>query len=508
MVQSQQTVQLTSTAFQLTQQTVQLTQQTVQLTRLLAKQSKAGASTNAEFYQGVTVVTQKNIFSSGSKKSWLLADFASLLEYEKANTSEKVRNDEKFVATESNMVQPIWSAYLGSGLDLGDGKTLTFDRNKRLGSKTQALNWVDTHSAPSIGSRKPDEVQYCAGSPVTVLHAVMFGDIKGPGEKFSDEDKGQILTMAIRLLELQPGREFVYTYLRNSNVVQFFRVNLNDEEYVYKASPELMWAGDGGAMFASMLISDLDALGWVTPNVEFDGVSATAYLGSGLSCTAYATDRDNTVVKIFKNKGEMKREVANLKLVNQCVALLQDHVTQLQEEKGLQILVSPLGRHYTDDLVEGDKPSSIMPGVATFGRKHIGQLIDVVEHSPLVHRDLHPANIYIDQRGNLVVNDWALAMKENTDVCRAGVDAYLSTDILSKKKEEKYTACHTDDLHAVICIVYRMLHPHDFKRMENGKELEFWQTRLNHGHWKVASEHAANSEYAELKSVLNDLIPW
>jgi serine/threonine protein kinase len=170
--------------------------------------------------------------------------------------------------------------------------------------------------------------------------------------------------------------------------------------------------------------------------------------------------------------------------------------------------------HYTDDLVRADAETdeaknADLPQHAVFGRKHIGQLVDIVAASPLVHRDLHPDNMYITQDGSLLLNDWGLAVEPGTQVTFVGVEQYVSFEIFAAQEAKSlYTALRKDDLLAVVRVAYRMLHPHDFKRIAQETPAVFWKARLAYGHWAEAEAAAAADNPDNLKALLENLMPW
>jgi hypothetical protein len=259
----------------------------------------------------------------------------------------------------------------------------------------------------------------------------------------------------------------------------------------------------------SLLTANPATLGWSVPTLPFTGgLHATAYLGSGASCTVYATNKDS-VVKIFKEQNEMDSELENLRIVGECPGLT-GFVPTVKRFEGLVVEVVPIGRHYTDDLVvraSAEVGGSELPRRAIFGRKHILQLVEIVAVAPLVHRDLHPDNMYIKDDGSLLLNDWALAVKPGTRVSFAGVIEYVSFDVLAAQ-ENKYEAKRIDDLHAVVRVAYRVLHAHDFKLIDPKSPYAFWKARLAGGQWAVAELAAASDDPIALKKAMVELMPW
>jgi hypothetical protein len=197
---------------------------------LRAKNSGAGATTHAEFYGYVDPVV-KSFLPSGNKEAPNLRQaFKEIQMHEAEWTKDRksaasTSSESKiFRANESNTVQIVWSAYLSEeGLTTKDKTVLKYSDIKTLKGTSRTLRWQDTHRAPSIGTRKPDECLYVAGKPSTAFYVAVVGDLKDPGDTFTDDAKGQILTFMKRLMDIQPFCQFVFGYLRNSDVVQFFR---------------------------------------------------------------------------------------------------------------------------------------------------------------------------------------------------------------------------------------------------------------------------------------------
>jgi hypothetical protein len=495
-----------------------LSLQEQQMKEMKVKKTGGGAMSNAEFYDGAHVKCTNEFLPVDVDVPKLKTDFTAMLEHEKADIAERTKSDPKFRANESNTVQLSWSAYLSdAGLTIGS-KTLKFDKPKQMNKKKITLQWIDRHTVQSIGSRKPDECLYVVAEPAVAFNIVVVGDLKDPGVKFTTDAKGHILSFMVRLFDFQPSRRFVIGYLRNSEVIQFFHAARTGQTFSYSESEEMNWTLKGGGVFASLLTSDLSALGWTVPTLPWEDVKVTGYLGAGLSCTAYATDH-GSVAKIFHEKTEEGKqdddfdtELENLKEVNKCPALKGFvPVIVSSDESRRMMLVAPIGKHYTDDVDRVGVSDEVgrFPQYAIFGRKHMEQLIDIVKNSPLVHRDLHLNNLYVTDDGDLLCNDWALAVKPKTQVYFAGVDAYVSFNVLEKKgRREKYPALRKDDLHAIVRIAYCILHPHDFKLMNATNVKEFWKSRLGNGNWEAAELAAAADDPDNLKAVLIALFPW
>jgi hypothetical protein len=480
--------------------------------RIIAGQSGVGATTNAQFYSSVRPMAKPFLSVTGASSEGLNFDFALISEHEKAWINERTdkKAEKKFHATESNTVQPIWSEYLStSGIKI-NGQVLKYSNHVKVKNETATLRWEDRHTITSIGTGKPDECLFVAEQPSTAYYIAVVGDLKGPGCEFADDAKGHILSFMVRLMEkFQPFRQFVIGYLRNSDVIQFFHATRDGDSFKFLETPEYKWSAEGGDLFACLLVAEPAQLGWCVPTLPFCNLKATAFLGSGASCSVYATDK-NTAIKIFKHEREMVQEVKNLEILNLC-SKLQGFVPKVLQHKGFHVEVSPIGKHYTDNLerAEAESKNADLPQLAVFGRKHIMQLIDVVAASPLIHRDLHPDNMYITPTGNLLLNDWGLAVEPNTQVKFVGVEEYVSFAVLAARDTKaEYAAVRKDDLHAVVRIAYRVLHAHDFKRIAQGTPVQFWMARLSDGRWAAAEAAAASDNLVDLKSALSDLMPW
>jgi hypothetical protein len=473
-----------------------------------------GPSTNAEFYDSVHPKVKQFVQrASQSAQLSLTSDFTLIEAYENAKIATATTANAQFLPNESNIVQPIWSSYLGvGGLNVGTGSILKFSSHKTFFGKPITLDWEDTHKAPSIGTRKPDECLYIKDKPHTAFYVAVVGDLKDPGEKFKADAKGHILAFMLRLMEFQPSRPYVIGYLRNSNVIQFFRVcrdagaSHDAVTFTYLETQEYSWAKEGAQLFASILTSKPGELGWEVPKLPWKGMEVTAFLGAGASCSVYATNEE-TVVKVFKRVPELEAEENNLKSLGACAAF----VPQVLKTKDCFMEVSPIGKHFTDDLVKAASNPIIkaLPEHAVFGLKHMLQLVDVVKASPLVHRDLHPGNIFVKDNDDLLVNDWGLAITPGTVNQFVGVEQYVSPSILAAKQSgAAYAAKFEDDLCAIVRIAYRLLHAHDFKRVTVETPANFWASRLSSGQWSMAEAAATEGEHESLKAALTELMPW
>jgi hypothetical protein len=477
---------------------------------MLNAKSGAGATTNADFYDSMSPEVKSFLPRRQGSAQKMKGEFALIAKHEREliaqQKGEASGNEKKFQATESNMVQPLWSAYLGSGLTV-DGAVLKFTDNKKIKGRSPTMRWEDRHKVPSIGTRRPDECLYIAKQPSTAYYIAVVGDLKNPGDDFTADAKGQILSFMLRLMQLQPFRQFVIGYLRNSAVIQFFCATRNGDDFTFEETPEYAMDGEGAELFADLLVAAPADLGWTVPSLPFEGLNTTDFLGRGASCAAYATNHA-TVVKIFHREPDMKRELENLAILAKCEAL-RGTVPAVIQSEGPFMEVSPIGKHYTEDLVGVDVENAELPQHAVFGRKHLGQLIDIIAASPLVHRDLHPGNAYIMEDGNLLLNDWGLAVEPGQKVAFVGVEKFVSFDVLDAKQAgSTYKALRKDDLLAIVRVAYRILHPHDFKRMDQETPAAFWKARLACGYWAAAETAAAADEPETLKALLKDLMPW
>jgi hypothetical protein len=478
-----------------------------------SKNSGGGATTDAEFFDSVDITMKKFLVTRTDTRAQGLRNLFQLIQtYQAEFIKTATEADKNFLANESNTVQPIWSKFLSEdGLLLNDKRVLKFSDIKTLKSKRLTLRWEDRHLTTSIATRKPDEVMYIAGHPSTVYYIAVVGDLKSPGQDFTTANKGHILSFLVRLMECQPFRHFAFGYLRNSEVVQFFKVTRGNEGFTYLQTPEYNWCLEGADIFADLLTAQPSELGWCVPELPFESMHTTAFLGSGMSCSVYATS-NNTVVKIFRRNQELDVELLNLKIVGSVIAI-KTFVPRVVRHSGDFLEVTPIGRHYTDDLVQASaedeqRDDADLPRRAVFGLKHILQLIFVISQSPLVHRDLHLNNMYITEEGNLLLNDWALAVQPNTTVAFAGVDDYVSSDVLGAKDGGRYEALRKDDLHAIVRIAYRIVHARDFERIVKEKPLAFWKARLGSGQWKVAEAAAAANNTDALGEAMEKVMPW
>lgn len=281
-------------------------------------------------------------------------------------------------------------------------------------------------------TRKPDHVVYKMGFPSEPFYITVFGDNKECAigmQGFSDEDKGHLLDFATDLFKVQKFRSFVYAFLTNGIVVQWFRFTLKEDGIVHSSEfPAINYKTAGLASICNMLASDPSGLGWSLPVVNFQGhsVELQKVLGHGGFSVVY--------------QGKLQDEMVVVKHFHKLVTEpLLPHITQHRDTeivmlqkvaakgisgvtkfKGLSadnraILLSPIGVHFAR-LISVDifvlerltclfrSSNEIMQVMTTSDSsyrfctaKNLCGVVDILENLhkiKIVHRDVRVANFF------------------------------------------------------------------------------------------------------------------
>lgn len=173
-----------------------------------------------------------------------------------------------------------------------------------------------------------------------------------------------------------------------------------------------------------------------------DGIHLRRLLGSGASCTAYECrmpdQPDPLVCKVFHptefGRESHTRELVSLGLLANSRVLhvpiiIRHDVTTTDGESVL--IVSPIGTPVP-------RPGIKMKEIS--GR-HLRQLVAVVKgahDAGLVHRDIKPENIFLDEKGNIILNDWgcSIELAACTTAPWAGTQPYTSPQTMGSREND------------------------------------------------------------------------
>ncbi|CAG8465509.1 5076_t:CDS:2, partial [Funneliformis caledonium] len=97
------------------------------------------------------------------------------------------------------------------------------------------LTVIDTHLAPTLGTRKPDFLFIPNDSHLDMLNAVVVVEVKKRfGENFSNAQIGQAISFGEKTLQLQPQRNYVYVVLTDCLIINIYKVTRVDMNNNYQ----------------------------------------------------------------------------------------------------------------------------------------------------------------------------------------------------------------------------------------------------------------------------------
>jgi serine/threonine protein kinase len=151
-------------------------------------------------------------------------------------------------------------------------------------------------------------------------------------------------------------------------------------------------------------------------------------LGHGAASRVYAVlDNDDKVIKLYF-KDEADREAGVLSRLAQEGVPNVPQLVEADTDTDMGLVLSPRAT----DLRLGQ-----------FALRHALQAIDTLqaahEKAGLVHRDIHPANLLLQDNGDILVNDWGFAVPANEPRPYSGAFIHASDSVLRHIAEGKTT---------------------------------------------------------------------
>ena len=166
--------------------------------------------------------------------------------------------------SEKSIVQPLWRNQILPKLNTKYDADLTICLH-------------DLHATPTIGTRKPgilsivcfshmaDLPGYVKDKPLTIFYLAVVGEIKSVRitlDEFTDEEKGQMDSFLVDLLQYQPQRTEATGFLTDANIIQFFKIEKTGPlSYYLHESKTYNLADEGGPLLLGLLQTNPTKLG-------------------------------------------------------------------------------------------------------------------------------------------------------------------------------------------------------------------------------------------------------
>jgi len=309
----------------------------------------------------------------------------------------------------------------------------------------------DTHDNPYLDERKPDLSFFPKQEDyLSITNVAILGELKpawnkpttsqGLGKKktdFSNDAKGQIITFAERLLDVQPFRGEVTVFLCDCYHIQFFKVARNSvaggytyvwtqRQPLFKKKRVAFRRGrrnvvvleplSGFNNLLSLLATPPQRLGLTNiPRYCGESLPLTTFLGKGATSCVYGSIR-GTVLKVVEEKyaSLVPREVEVLNFLNSEPSI-RPSVPQVLNSSGNMIQMKPQG----EPLSSGFTLSECTSIVLVLKKLHEGW----------VHRDIRPDN-FLRAMTTLFMTDFGFAVPVGVEQAYCGTTHYASSRIL------------------------------------------------------------------------------
>jgi hypothetical protein len=204
--------------------------------------------------------------------------------------------------------------------------------------------------------------------------------------------------------------------------------------------------------------------------------------------------------------GETKSGVAKL-LKDPCASLAQAECDVLNCLTPNDVPYIPSCELIAEQTIFFDK---LLAPVKHVNRNLLGQFLDCLEKAHtvnVVHRDVRPENLMVDQDGQPILNDWGFATLDcKQAVSLEGTFRFASEEVLQAAIQGvSRVPCSKDDLHSLLRSVLSILHPSigcklaEFGGADFGAVSLFWKTwQAEHQVFEPMFVAAEKLEYSAL----------
>jgi hypothetical protein len=283
---------------------------------------------------------------------------------------------------------------------------------------------------------------------VDVSDVLVVGDAKNPRSLDTATCKGQLVNYCARILELQPLRDFIFSFLCNGKNFVFLKVFARKNREVKTKVEEFCsenW-GEGLCCLAS-LIHDSKSYGYVeTPIFEKEPLKIGKIIGWGATSTVFsACDKE----MVWKKSLDAKYEYSMLSRLD------SPYIPKCRLGTDFGLLLSPSCEHFEE---------------GQFEVKHAQQLVEALRHAHskgIVHRDIRPLNIMRNSKTDeAVLIDWGYAVeigkshRSEQEQMYLGTVTFASPAIYTSLKSGKQPVGNpADDLVSLVKTIYVLQHP-------------------------------------------------
>ncbi|CAG8574989.1 1827_t:CDS:2 [Funneliformis mosseae] len=335
------------------------------------------------------------------------------------------------------------------------------------------LTVIDTHLAPTLGTRKPDFLFIPNDSHLDMLNAVVVGEVKKRfGENFSDAQIGQAISFGEKTLQLQPQRNYVYVVLTDCLIINIYKVTRVDMNNNYQ-NPITQFKYDhvapqpleknpvsdkGWKYLVTILERSPEELGWIEPTLKFDNeiINLVRSVGIGRTSVVYEGKLNNNVrvaVKMAKKVDYLPCFEREQNVLEELSTIESPHIPKILFSNDNTLIMTPFGEK-----------------IRNFQKQDIRDIIITLQnvHSHgIIHRDLRKFNFLrnLDDL-SIFIADWGYSAEILVNITFAGALECMPDAILESliNGEEIIYSPQVD----LICFVrsfYLMLHRPSLERI-------------------------------------------
>nr|CAG8657458.1 7735_t:CDS:2 [Entrophospora candida] len=362
---------------------------------------------------------------------------------------------------------------------------------------------IDTCDIPILQTRKPDCVGLDKDWGLDPLNVEIVFEIKPQQTTcFTNQDVGEMISFAEKVLHLQPQRHLVYGVLTDCHYIQIFEVkseNFANEQFKSKftSRESLAYKGNesplGWKWLVTLLSESSYNLGWMEPELRYENnrVKLECCLGAGRTSVVFRGSYNGQLVavKVLKHPEKHNKylDIEYNVIKNLTKDIISPNLPHILFKDEISLVITPLC-----DCINHLKKDDISPILSTLEKVHKYE------------------------SGCPVLIDWGFSItnKEKVEFC-GGIDC-AADEVLEKIKiGEAFEYKPEYDLISFICSIYIMLHaPEDFHCLsfdnENlegyaGNLADFWCSHSVSELWKRMHRMAYELDYQGLIDSLEQL---